>query len=94
MKIGDIVTRTDLVDGERYVVIDKAGRKAPPETWARPAHARMSGLGDWIVPAGWHVQSLATGRLATYPEAALNRVGNLIAETAGLLPRPRVRIGS
>lgn len=93
LKVGDIVVRTELPEGDRYVVIDKAGKIV--ETYSRPAHAIATTSRDrWIVPAGYHVQSLTNGRLATYDGAGLTLVGNLVAETDGLLARPRKKVGA
>ncbi len=86
LKVGDIVVRTAAPDAERFIVIH--GAAVPAVSWAEP-HARMTSTGLYVKPAGWHVQSLDNGRLATFPAADLARVGNLIAETDGLLPRAR-----
>lgn len=91
LKIGDVVVRAESPEGERFVVIH--GAAVPAVSWAE-AYARMTSTGLYVKPAGWHVQSLDNGRLATYDAAALVRVGNLVAETEGLLPRPRAKVGA
>jgi hypothetical protein len=83
MRVGDVVTVGD--EGEHFVIIGGASRDNP-ESWLQNSATRL--------PAGWHVQSLSTGHLATYTAHALLPVGRLVDTIDGLLPRARARVGS
>lgn len=71
-KVGDIVARKEALEGARYVVISGAA----VHVGMRDRDARQTPLGRYVAPIGFHVQSLDSGRLATFRGRDLMHVGS------------------